>query len=195
MNVIWNNHIGLRPFEEPLTDAEIEKIYRWSSDDQVLRWSGGSPTELSLNEFRHRIRTDQSNLIQRRAFIILLRPGEIIGRVGVFAIDSDKREAELGIAIGEPSQWGKGYGREAIRLMLDRIFETTPLERIYLYTFPENLRAHRCFTACGFRTLATARRFSPDLGEYDGIEMEITRSDWQTISDTRNKIQISQDAK
>jgi RimJ/RimL family protein N-acetyltransferase len=195
MPVIWNHPIGLRPFEEPLTDAEIEKIYRWSGDDQVLRWSGGSPTELSLSEFRNRIRNDQSNLIQRRAFLIVLPNHTIIGRVGVFAIDSEKHQAELGVAIGEPTQWGMGYGRAAVRLLLQNIFQTTALDRIYLYTFPDNLRAQHCFAACGFRALSTARRFSPDLGEYDGIEMEITRHDWLSQSDAYHKIQISEDPK
>ncbi len=182
MTIFWNNHIGLRPFEEPLTDSEIEKIYRWSSDDDVLRWSGGAPTELTLSEFKTRLRSDQSSeLTHRRAFLIVLRNGEIIGRVGVFAIDTQKREGELGIAIGEPMQWGKGYGREAIRLMLEKLFQTTSLERIYLYTFPDNVRAQRCFAACGFRALGTARRFSPDLGEYDGVEMQITKRDWQLM--------------
>ena len=196
MPVFWNHRIGLRPFEDPLTDAEIEKIYRWSRDDQVLHWSGGSPTDLTLNEFRARIRNDQHDpIIHRRAFFILLRDHAIIGRVGVFAIDAEKREGELGIAIGEPSHWGQGYGRQAIQLMLEKLFQTTELNRIYLYTFPQNIRAQHCFAACGFRALATARRFSPDLGEYDGIEMEITRNDWLTPSNPHNQIQISQDAK
>lgn len=185
MTIFWNDHIGLRPFEEPLTDAEIEKIYRWSRDDAVLRWSGGSPTDLPLNEFKSRIRSDQqTTLTHRRAYLIVLRNGSIIGRVGVFAIDPEKHEGELGIAIGEPAQWDKGYGREAVGLILKDIFEKTALDRIYLYTFPENIRAQRCFSACGFRALGSARRFSPDLGEYDGIEMEMTRRDWQAISNS-----------
>ena len=182
MTIFWNNHIGLRPFEESMTDEEIEKIYRWSRDDEVLRWSGGTSTEIPLDEFKTRLRSDQKNqLMYRRAFLITLRNGQIIGRVGVFAIDWEKREGELGIAIGEPTQWDKGYGREAIQLMLERIFQTTSIERIYLYTFPDNIRAQRCFAACGFQALGTARRFSPDLGEYDGVEMEITKRDWQRM--------------
>ncbi|MBI5035395.1 MAG: GNAT family N-acetyltransferase [Chloroflexi bacterium] len=182
MPIFWNNHIGLRPFEEPLTDTEIEKIYHWSRDDEVLRWSGGAPTELTLDEFQTRLRGDQKNqLTHRRAFLIVLRSGQIIGRVGVFAIDWEKREGELGIAIGETTQWDKGYGREAIQLILGKIFQSTLLERIYLYTFPDNVRAQRCFAACGFHVLGTAQRFSPDLGEYDGVEMEITKRGWQLM--------------
>lgn len=198
MNRYWNTSITLRSLEDPLTDAEIERIYRWSRDENILRWSGGSPTELPLTDFRNRLRNDQrSHTIYRRAFVIVLPDGTIIGRVGVFAIDLGKREAELGISIGESTQWGKGYGRQAIQLLVDSVFQTTDLARIYLYTFPENIRAQRCFAACGFRALGVARRFSPDLGEYDGVEMEITRRDWLALTTAPEsiKMQIPQNAK
>lgn len=179
MTITWGNQIGLRPFVDPVTDAEIERIYRWSNDAQVLQWSGGVPTELTLKEFANRLRNDQRNPSGfRLAYFIVLRSGDIIGRVGCFAIDWDKRTGELGIAIGEPIQWGRGYGRQAIDLMLRDIFQTTSLEKISLFTFPENIRAQKCFAACGFRQIATARRFSPDIGEFDGVEMEITRREW-----------------
>ena len=179
MTITWGDQIGLRPFDDPVTDAEIERIYRWSIDPEVLQWSGGVPTEHTLKEFANRLRNDQKNrLTQRMAFFIALRSGEIIGRVGCFAIDWDKRTGELGIAIGEPARWGHGYGRQAIDLMLRDIFQTTSLEKISLFTFPENIRAQKCFAACGFRQIGTARRFSPDIGEFDGVEMEITRHAW-----------------
>jgi RimJ/RimL family protein N-acetyltransferase len=41
------------------------------------------------------------------------------------------------------------------------------------------VRAQRCFAACGFRDIGNARRFSPDIGEFDGIEMEITRREFR----------------
>ncbi len=185
MTVIWGTRIGLRPFTEPLTDVEAARVYRWSKDEVVLRWSGGTPTDLGFEEFRDRLRNESINgFDHRRTFFIVKRPinssqnGELIGRIGCFAIDWIKRESELGIVIGEQSEWNKGYGREAVILLLRHLFSTTTLNRIYLYTYPENVRAQHSFAACGFRTLGVARRFSPDIGEYDGVEMEITRQDF-----------------
>lgn len=196
--IIWGNAIGLRPFEDPVTDADIERVYRWSCDERLLRWSGGSPSELTLQEFGERLRSDQRNApSQRIIFFVVTRSGELIGRLGCFAIDTTKREGELGIVIGEPTEWGKGYGREAVVLLLHHLFESTGLERINLFTYPENMRAQRCFAACGFHTVSTARRFSVDLGEYDGVEMEITRREFLAQHGARADIQIllEQDAK
>ena len=179
MTIIWGNKGGLRPFEDPLTDEESGRVYRWCRDEQVLRWSGGTPTELTLEEFSENLHGERRyGPGNRRAFFIVTRMGELIGRVGVFAIDWEKKQGELGIIIGETGYWGNGYGRDEVTTLLRYLFKTTSLERIHLFTYAENLRAQRCFAACGFRTIGAGRRFSPDTGEYDGIEMEITRREF-----------------
>lgn len=177
--VAWGDRVGLQPFEAPLTDAEITRIYGWSTDAELLAYSGGTPTDLSLGEFRERLRSDQRyGPGNRRSFFIYTRTGELVGRVGCFAIDWDSEQGELGIVIGEHDYWGSGYGRDAIRTVLRHLFATTTLERINLFTYQTNVRAQRCFAASGFRALGVARRFSPDVGEFDGIEMEITRREF-----------------
>jgi [ribosomal protein S5]-alanine N-acetyltransferase len=197
MFVAWGEKIGLRRFEEPMTDAEVARVYRWSRDNELLRWSGGTPTELTFAEFRDRLRGDRTFIPNnRRAFFIFTRSGELIGRVGCFAIDWDRKEGELGVVIGESAFWSKGYGRDAITTVLAYLFETTLLDRINLYTFTDNLRAQHCFAACGFRAIGTARRFSPDIGEFDGVEMEITRREFQernSATARRPKITVTQD--
>jgi ribosomal-protein-alanine N-acetyltransferase len=194
MTIIWGEKTGLRPFEDQLTDDEIARVYRWSSDEQILRWSGGSPTDLTIAEFRERLLHERGHIpANRRAFFIVTRDGALIGRIGCFAIDWDKREGELGIVIGESTSWGQGYGRDAVTTLLRHLFETTSLDRINLFTFPENIRAQRCFAACGFRVIAHARRFSPDIGEFDGIEMEITRREF--LARQNYPIPLSQGAK
>jgi RimJ/RimL family protein N-acetyltransferase len=176
MAIIWGDKVGLRPFEDPLTDQEIDRVFRWSGDAEVLRWSGGTPTDLTQREFRERLRSDHTiTPTNRRSFFIVTRRGELIGRIGCFAIDWTLRQGELGIVIGERAYWSQGYGRDAVVTLLRHLFSTTILETINLYTYPENLRAQRSFAASGFRAIGTARRFSPDLGEYDGLEMAITR--------------------
>lgn len=198
MAIIWDDLIGLRPFEDPISDDEAARVYHWCCDENLLRWSGGAPPDLSLMEFRERLRNDQHDFLdQRRAFFILTRDQRAIGRIGVFAIDWTRRDGELGIVIGEPTEWGKGYGARAVALLLRHLFETTPLERVYLFTYSENIRAQHCFASAGFRALGTTQRFLPELGERAGIEMEITRRefDWRAfierkISDGKEKSDV-----
>lgn len=170
---------ALRPFEDSLTDSEIARVYGWSRDPKVLQWSGGAPLGLTLAEFTERLhRESQNPPSDRRMFFIVTNEGQMIGRIGCFAMDENAREGELGVVIGERAFWDKGFGRDAVATMLRFLFETTPLERLNLFTFPENVRAQKSFAACGFRSLGTASRFSSDLGEFTGLEMEITRGEF-----------------
>ncbi len=184
MKLIYGERTALRRFEERMSDAEIARLYKWGRDDQVLRWSGGTPTELSEHEFREHIRAERlygpSN---RRAYLIFARlPNnklELIGRLGIFGIDWDKRQGELGIVIGEKNYWGHGYGRDAVQTIVRHIFSTSSLNRVYLYTFADNVRAQHAFAAAGFREVSRGRRYTPDIGEFDGIEMQVTREEYE----------------
>ncbi len=180
MKLIWGEKVALRRFEERMSEFEMHRLYRWGRDAEVLRWSGGSPTDLNEDEFREHLRAERlygpSN---RRAFLIFAKePFELIGRLGIFGIDWDKRQGELGIVIGEKQYWGQGYGRDALRTLIRHMFTTSSLDRIYLYTFSDNFRAQKSFAAAGFRFVDQARRFNPEFGEFDGIQMEITRADF-----------------
>jgi len=64
----------------------------------------------------------------------------------------------LGIAIQDKSQWGRGYGTEALRLVLRYAFEELELNRVELNTDEENVRAIRSYEKCGFRREGLLRR-------------------------------------
>lgn len=182
MIVACGEQVALRPFADPLGDAEIARLYDWSRDQDLLRWSGGSPTPLTFREFAEQLRRDQrQGNPYRQVFFIFARDGALLGRIGCFAIDWTSRDGELGIVIGDRAAWGRGYGRDAIATCLDYLFETTPLERIYLFTYQDNQRAQKTFAACGFRTIGTVRRFDPDAGEYNGVEMQVTRQEFHEV--------------
>lgn len=180
MSLIYGDKTVLRRFEDRMSDAEVARVYRWSRDPELLRWSGGSPIELSLPEFHEHLRGERLyGPGNRRAFLIFDRETmQLIGRLGIFAIDWDRRDGELGIVLGERAYWGHGYGRDAVRAILRHIFSSSSLRSIYLYTFSENLRAQRAFSAVGFRVVEHVRRFMPDTGEFEGVKMQITRQEF-----------------
>lgn len=178
--IIWGDKVGLRRFEDRLSEAEMRRLYEWSRDPEVLQWSGGSALEIPYEEFREHVEGEQRyGPSNRRAFLILRRENlELIGRLGLFAIDWTKRQGELGIIIGEKRYWNQGYGRDAITTLLQHIFRTTSLTRVYLFTFDSNLRAQHAFAAAGFRVVSRVQRVLPDIGQFEGLEMEIVRTDF-----------------
>lgn len=170
----------LRRFEDRMSDAEIARLYAWSRDTELLRWSGGTPTALSESEFREHVRGERLyGPTNRRMFLMFARDTlELIGRIGIFAIDWNRRDAELGVVIGAREYHNRGYGRDATYTLLHHLFTSSSLNLIYLYTFQENVRAQRAFAAAGFRVTERGPRFTPDVGEFDGVKMEITRQEF-----------------
>ena len=172
---VWGERIGLRSAKSPLGDAELELVFAWSRDAEVLRWSGGAPSQLDFAAFKRALRAERwQPETNQRVFYVVTQAGELIERVGVYAIDWARGEGELGLTL-DRQHWDKRYGREATILAVRHLFATTPLKRIYLGTSADNLRAQRAAAASGFRVSGKTRRFMPMLGEYvDGVEMEIT---------------------
>ncbi|MCW6159539.1 MAG: GNAT family N-acetyltransferase [Candidatus Micrarchaeales archaeon] len=74
--------------------------------------------------------------------------GEVIGMVGL-RIFSRNRSAEIGYWLGE-KYWSRGYGKEAIRLMLAYGFEKLKLNRIYAGVFSHNERSMHILEKLGF---------------------------------------------
>jgi RimJ/RimL family protein N-acetyltransferase len=180
MALLYGTKTFLRRFEDRMSDAEIARLYAWSRDPELLRLSGGTVTELDAEEFREHVRGERLyGPTNRRMFLIFARENlELIGRTGIFGIDWNQRQAELGIVIGERAYQNRGYGRDAINTLLHHLYTSSSLNLIYLYTFAENVRAQRAFTAAGFRVTSQGPRFTPDLGEFEGVRMEITRAEF-----------------
>jgi RimJ/RimL family protein N-acetyltransferase len=180
MTWIYGTKTALRRFEDRMSDAEIARLYEWSRDAELLRWSGGTLTDMSWSEFREHVRGERLfGPTNRRMFLIFARENlELIGRMGIFAIDWSQRQAEMGIVIGERAYQGRGYGRDAVSTLLHHLFTSSSLQKIYLYTFADNVRAQRSFAAVGFHVTERGARFTPDIGEFDGVKMEITRAEF-----------------
>jgi diamine N-acetyltransferase len=102
-----------------------------------------------------------------------------IGNLGLFSIDWRVRSAELGIFIGEKSYWNRGYGSEAVHLILRHGFSTLNLQRIVLRVFASNTRAIRAYEKVGFVQEGRMRRAHYAEGKYiDVLLMSILRDEW-----------------
>jgi RimJ/RimL family protein N-acetyltransferase len=80
-----------------------------------------------------------------------------IGETGFTALDWFHRTAEFGILIGETDCWGKGYGTEATRTMLQYGFRVLNLHLIWLYVSSANPQAIRAYQRAGFREAGRLR--------------------------------------
>ena len=114
-----------------------------------------------------------------RALFAITADGAYLGYCGLMNPNSPHRCFELGICIGEPSQWGRGYGRDAVRVLLHYGFHYLSGRRIELTTHARNERAIACYRHCGFVEEGRARQAIWIEGEYvDLVNMAILRAEW-----------------
>lgn len=71
--------------------------------------------------------------------IIEKKSNKHIGNISLQKIDPVSRSAEFAIILGDKQSWGKGYSKQAGRLLLDHAFFTLNLNRVYCGTFENNV--------------------------------------------------------
>ena len=75
----------------------------------------------------------------------------LVGSIGTHGIDWRNRSSEVGLVVGDRGAWGRGFGTEAMRLLLGHLFSTLNLHRVWLRVFADNARAIRMYERLGFR--------------------------------------------
>jgi len=81
--------------------------------------------------------------------------------------------------IGEEADRGRGYGAEAIRLILDYGFNTLNLHNIQLHLNGDNAQALACYKKVGFKEFGRRRESKFHSGRYvDQIYMDILDSEF-----------------
>ena len=90
------------------------------------------------------------------------------------------RVGTCGIFIGDKNEQGKGYGTEAMKLLLGYGFNTLNLNRLDLKVNDFNSRAIKCYQNLGFVEEGRMREASFVNGKYhDQILMSILRKEWK----------------
>jgi RimJ/RimL family protein N-acetyltransferase len=110
-------------------------------------------------------------------FIVQKKNGTDIGLIVHFGQSSGA--VTVGYAI-KPSEHGKGYGTEALQLMVDYLFLAKDIHRVQANTDPENTASQRILDKVGFRKEGASRKSSFVRGQWrDECHYSILREEWK----------------
>lgn len=151
-----------RDYEVQRLSSHDEAIYRF--EQGVEEWVTGLPSKKDM-----------------RAFAIeTVEGGRLIGFCELVHVDWRCRSAMLGIEIGDHDAWGRGYGTEAVRILLRVAFDGMGLNRVEAGTFEFNPRAVRCLEKAGFAREGVLRQSVYREGRFwDEVVMGILAEDWR----------------
>jgi RimJ/RimL family protein N-acetyltransferase len=160
--VIQGKNIHLRPLDM----ADVKSITRWHSDREIMALfaltTAGS--EKYWSEW-----LDKKLMSPNTIYFGVVKKNDdrLIGYIHLEEIYwSHKLCRDLGILIGEKGEWSKGYGTEAMELMMRYAFEELGLHRLELMTFDFNKRGMRVWEKCGFTQEGMMRKARLANGEW-----------------------------
>jgi RimJ/RimL family protein N-acetyltransferase len=123
----------------------------------------------------------QERMNKRKDFyfaIELLESHDFLGTVGLHDVNWISRSAVLGITIHEKENWSKGYGSEALQLIIDYAWTHLNLRRIELSVHDFNSRAKHVYEKLGFKEYGLAHEQNYINGKYvNTCYMELMRNE------------------
>ena len=156
-----------------------EGIARWSQDSQFDRLDDSNPAYPLLAK---PIKEDWEKGLEGHDFLFAIRTLSDNRLIGFIELEIDQwihGDAFAGIGIGEREYWGKGYGTDALRILLRYAFTELNLHRVTLDVFEYNPRAIRSYEKAGFVIEGRVRQFLNREGRrWDLIYMGILREEW-----------------
>jgi [ribosomal protein S5]-alanine N-acetyltransferase len=162
---------------EPAKPADLPLFVRWFADTDVTRYLLArfalSPSQ--EEEWYESVARNDSTV-----HWAIVADGATIGVSGIHQIDWINRHAQTGTVIGERSQWGKGFGSEAVRLRTAFAFDELGLERLETHSLVENVGMHRALEKSGYRNIARRRHVHWRAGRWhDDFLFELLRDEWR----------------
>jgi RimJ/RimL family protein N-acetyltransferase len=165
------------------SEKDAETMARWSRNSEFLRLMDSEPV------MPRSVQQEKENIAgwmeheRPNSFgfaIRALADDRLIGFVGLGGINWMNGDCFVGIGIGEPEDWGKGYGTDAMRLILRYAFTELNLHRVSLGVYAYNSRGIRSYEKAGFVVEGRARQVVQREGRrWDEVSMGILRQEWE----------------
>ena len=131
---------------------DIEKATKFLNDKELKKYLVNNiPFPISIWEEENWIKSQRGGVDGKYNFAIEdLENKNYIGGCGIQDVNWLTRVATVGIMIGDKGYWGKGYGTDAMKVLISFVFNDMNINKIRLSTFSFNERAIRSYKKCGF---------------------------------------------
>ncbi len=159
------------------TLEDLDDFHEYASEDGVGQAAGWIPhfsRDISLTVLR--------KFIEGKNVFAIESDGKVIGSVGIEEYDEklfperrDERGRELGYVLSK-KYWGQGLMTEAIRVVIDYLFDALRLDFIVCGYFPDNVRSMRVQQKCGFRPCGLTE-IATELGKRECVMTLLEREE------------------
>jgi len=146
---------GKKCYLSPIDTDDAARFTEWLNDMEMLKTLQLYASVIGLENEKAMLETLSKD---HNYSIIDLETDELIGNCGFLDIDHVNQTAEAGLFIGNKTYWNKGYGTEALSLLIDYGFKALNLHNVMLRVYEFNKGAIRCYEKIGFKHFGTRRK-------------------------------------
>ena len=152
--VLTTPRLTLRPWRE----SDLNDFYEYASVDGVGQMAGWNPHR-NIEESK----TILSHFIQGKHVFALEYGGKVIGSLGIEEYSEENypeldalQGREIGYVLSK-SHWGQGLMPEAVRAVIDWLFDAEKLDFIIVGHFERNVQSRCVIEKCGFQYIKTTK--------------------------------------
>ena len=164
---LQGRQVTLRPFYK----EDLATRHHWEHSREPPGYATLShtlaPTMAELEEHFER----ENILAREHRFAIETHAGRLIGQLLYFGLRPDTRNVSIDVMIGEPDFWEGTWGKEAIWLLVEYLFDRLGVHRISITVSQLQKRLLRDLQELGFKHDGTLRDHEIAEGRYVGHEL------------------------
>ena len=134
-----------------ISEEDVDFIFQQFSNEDVTRYLFDAEPTQTLQEALEIVQmyTLQKKVTAHRWIIVLKESNTKIGTLGFHIWKRETQTCEIGYDL-QPNFWGKGFGKEAVKAMLDYIVPTLQLNTITACIYEENIGSSALVKSLGF---------------------------------------------
>jgi RimJ/RimL family protein N-acetyltransferase len=176
--------VGKKCYLSPIDVNDAEKYTEWLNDSDMTQYLVGlGPININVQKMKGNLENASND---HNYSIIDIDTNELIGDCGFSSINHLNQTSEIEIYIGNKKYWDKGYGTEALSLLLDYGFKSLNLHNVFLQVVSFNERAIRSYEKIGFKIIGRKREsILKGKERYDMIFMDILYEEFYEISNQK----------
>lgn len=169
--------IGEKVVLREYRQEDLSALRAWVNDTETTKYLGGTYRRVqSWEETEEWLSRRLSGDAGGEGYVIADKETmKYLGQIDLMMIDPIARKAEMAIVLS-PAHQGKGYAKEAVRLLVNYAFQTMNLHKVHLKCAEKNERAVSLYKNAGFETEGVLRDDLFIDGEYQNtLIMSIIR--------------------
>jgi len=164
MVTLIGEHTRLRALEP----SDIEILERTENDEELWHLSN-SLAPLSRYQLEQYILNASADIFEAKQLRLVIsnNDGRVVGFIDLFEFDPIHQRAGVGIVISKTEDRRKGYGGEALKLLIKYAFSRLKLHQLYCHILESNSDSIRLFEAYGFTKVGLKRDWRLLNGAYE----------------------------